>query len=83
MIRAFVLAGTVLLGLTGAALAETATTNGVFVNIRSGPGTKYSVICLAWPNVRFTVSDCGKNWCSANYLGKQGWISAHHITIQQ
>ncbi len=81
MIRSLLIAGTVLLGLTGTALADTAFTNGVFVNIRSGPGTKYSVICLAWPGVRFTVSDCGKNWCAADYLGKKGWISAHHITI--
>ena len=57
MNRSLVLAGTVLLGLTGMALADTATTNGVFVNIRSGPGTKYPVTCLAWPGVRFTVTD--------------------------
>ena len=72
-----------LLGLTGMALADTATTNGVFVNIRSGPGTKYSVICLAWPGVRFSVTDCGSNWCAATYFGKKGLMSAHHITVQQ
>jgi len=84
MLRALVLSGTLLLGLTVPTLADDATTlDGQFVNVRSGPGMKYSRVCVAWPGVRFTVSDCGRNWCSANYLGKDGWISVHHIEIQQ
>ena len=83
MLRSFALAGTLLLGLTVPTLAEVATTTGVFVNIRSGPGTNHPVICLAWPGVSFTVSDCGKNWCAVSYRKTTGWISAHHIQIQK
>ena len=83
MLRSLALASTLLLGLTVPTLADVATTDGLFVNIRSGPGMKYSVICLAWPGVRFNVYDCGRNWCGVNYLGKKGWISAHHIQVQK
>ena len=82
MLRSFVLAGAMLLGLTVPTLAEVATTTGVVVNIRSGPGTTYPVTYLAFPGIRFTVSDCGRNWCAVNYGWRNGFISAHHIQIQ-
>ena len=83
MIRSFALAGTLLLGLTVPSVAELATTTGVFVNIRSGPGTNHPVTCLAWPGVTFEVYDCGRNWCGVSYLRSTGYISAHHIQIRQ
>jgi len=83
MIRAFVLAGLVIAGLSAPAFANsTATTkDGLFVNIRSGPGTSYPVTCLAWPWVKFTVSECTNYWCKAQYLQSSGWVSKSRITI--
>ena len=82
MLRSFTLAGVLLLGLTLPTLAHVATTTGVFVNIRSGPGTAHPVIGLAWPGVRFPVKDCGRNWCAVSYGWMNGFISTHHIQLQ-
>lgn len=83
MIRSVVLASIMLTGLAVPAFADrTATTDGLFVNIRSGPGTNHPIICLAWPNVRFTVTSCAGNWCAVHYLKTTGYMSAKHIVMQ-
>ena len=83
MIRSAMLATLVLAGLAAPALADTsATTDGLFVNIRSGPGTTHPIICLAWPNVTFTVTGCSGNWCAVQYLKTTGYMSAKHIVMQ-
>ena len=82
MLRSLAIAGVLLVGLTVPTLAHVATTTGVFVNIRSGPGTAHPVIWIAFPGFRFSVSDCGRNWCAVTYGLKQGYISAHHIQLQ-
>jgi len=82
MIRSMMLASAMFAGLATAALADTsATTDGHFVNIRSGPGVNHPVICLAWPNVRFTVTSCSGNWCAVQYLKSTGWMSSRHIAM--
>lgn len=82
MIRSLAL-GLLLAGLSAPAFANsTATTkDGLFAYIRSGPGTSYPAVCLAWPGVRFTVSECTKYWCKARYLQSSGWVSKSRITI--
>ena len=83
MIRSAMLATLVLAGLAAPALADTsARTDGLFVNIRSGPGTAHPIICLAWPNVTFTVTGCSGNRCSVHYLKTTGYMSAKHIVMQ-
>lgn len=83
MIRSAMIAATVSAGLAAPALADTkATTDGLFVNIRSGPGANHPAICLAWPNVPFTVTKCDGNWCHVEYLRSTGWMSAKHIDFQ-
>ena len=83
MIRSAMLACVVLGGFAAPALADTtATTDGLFVNIRSGPGTAHPIICLAWPNVTFTVTGCSGNWCAVHYLKTTGYMSAKHIVTQ-
>ena len=48
MIRSMMLAAAMTAGLAAPALADTtATTDGLFVNIRSGPGVNHPAICLA------------------------------------
>ena len=83
MIRSMMIAAAAVAGLTAPALADTtATTDGLFVNIRSGPGINHEPICLAWPNVPFTVTRCEGNWCHVEYLRSEGWMSARHIDFQ-
>lgn len=83
MIRSIVLSILLAAGLSAPALADTtATTDGLFVNIRSGPGANHPIICLAWPNVPFTVTGCNGNWCAVQYLKSAGWMSARHIVQQ-
>ncbi|MCP4379978.1 MAG: SH3 domain-containing protein [Hyphomicrobiales bacterium] len=83
MIRFAMLAALTIAGFTAPALAnDTATTDGLFVNIRSGPGVNHPPICLAWPNVPFTVTRCEGNWCHVNYLRSTGWMSAKHIDFK-
>jgi uncharacterized protein YraI len=83
MIRSCLLATLLLAGLSAPAFANsTATTkDGLFAYIRSGPGTSHPAVCLAWPGVKFTVSDCTKYWCKAKYLQSTGWVSKSRITI--
>jgi uncharacterized protein YraI len=83
MIRSSLLATLVLAGFAGPAFADrNATTDGLFVNIRSGAGVNHPVICLAWPNVTFTVTGCAGNWCGVKYLKTTGYMSARHIVMQ-
>lgn len=82
MIRSTMIAALMLAGLAAPALAtETAETDGLFVNIRSGAGVNYPPICLAWPNVKFEVTECSGNWCHVNYLRSSGWMSRKHIVF--
>jgi uncharacterized protein YraI len=83
MIRSAMIAATMVAGLATPALADReATTDGLFVNIRSGPGVNHPAICLAWPNVRFTVTERQGNWYHVEYLRSSGWMSANHIVFQ-
>jgi uncharacterized protein YraI len=83
MIRSSLLATLLLAGFVAPAFADrTATTDGLFVNIRSGAGVNHPIICLAWPNVKFTVTGCGGNWCGVKYLKTTGYMSAKDIVIQ-
>jgi len=81
MIRTAMIA-TLLTGLAVPAFAGTkATTDGLFVNIRSGPGVNHPPTCLAWPNVTFSVTKCEGGWCHVEYLRSSGWMSAKHIVF--
>ena len=83
MIRFTIIAALMVAGLAAPALADrTAETDGLFVNIRSGPGINHPEICLAWPNVRFTVTECEGNWCGVEYKRSTGWMSRKHIVFQ-
>ena len=80
MSRVLTLTAALLLGLILSTLAEAATTTGGWVNIRSGPGTKYDVVTIAWPGVTFDVHHCTRLWCAVTYNGMNGWIGTRWIT---
>ena len=54
------------------------TTN--WVNVRSGPGTKYPVVQVAWPGSPFAVHSCGERWCAVTVARVSGYMSAGYIT---
>ena len=69
----------VLPALPGVANAATAFATGD-VNLRTGPGTQYSKIVVVPAGARLQVYGC-TSWCSANYLGYRGWVSAKYIAL--
>jgi len=70
------LAGLVMLGGIGAAEAATAT---AAVNVRSGPGTGYSVLDTLTPGEYVSVRGCSGGWCYITHPGPDGWVSANYI----
>ena len=50
------------------------------VNMRTGPGTGYSVITVVpvGTNV-FIVEDNGQGWSYVDYNGTQGWVSSSYL----
>ena len=55
----------------------TVTTN---VNVRSGPGTNYSVVDTARRGERVDVQQCRGSWCYIEKSGPDGWVSANYLT---
>ena len=70
--------GVVVTGLTaGAAFAAVATTN---VNVRSGPGTSYSVVDQLFPGEAVAITGHSNGWCSVAKPGPNGWVSCAYLS---
>jgi len=70
-----------LLALTaGVALADPAVAEHD-VNLRSGPGTSYSVVGTLPRGANIEVQDCNGAWCHVNYDGRLGYASQHYLEI--
>ena len=72
------LAALALVATAGAALAAPAyvTSN---VNVRSGPGTGYSVIDTVRRGEQVDVQQCRGSWCYVEKRGPDGWVSANYL----
>ncbi|MGV8856479.1 MAG: SH3 domain-containing protein [Devosia sp.] len=72
------IAGTVLLGTAGAAMAAqaVATTN---VNVRSGPSSSYRAVDTLRRNEVVNVTTCRGGWCYVEKAGPDGWVSANYL----
>jgi uncharacterized protein YraI len=72
------LAGSVLIGMAGAAMAAQAvvTSN---VNVRSGPGTGYGQVDVLRRNQVVEVTGCRGGWCYVEKRGPDGWVSANYL----
>ncbi|MGV8831930.1 MAG: SH3 domain-containing protein [Devosia sp.] len=72
------LAGSVLLGMAGTAMASqaVATTN---VNVRSGPSSGYGVVDTLRRNEVVNVTECRSGWCYVEKAGPDGWVSANYL----
>jgi len=81
MKRLGLIAGLALLaGLAGASVAEarnvTPTAN---LNVRSGPGTSYSVLGVLPVGSNVYVGACTDGWCSVKLGGLAGWSNASYL----
>ncbi|MBA3910649.1 MAG: hypothetical protein C0524_12380 [Rhodobacter sp.] len=62
-----------------AAMAEDAVAT-TSLNVRSGPGSGFSVVDVLAANERVTMSECQTNgWCYITHDGPDGWVSASYL----
>lgn len=79
--RTLALAMVFALGLGGIAGAQTSTRVTADLNMRSGPGTQYSVLRVI-PNgspVRVLGCNAAATWCNVNFV-TGGWVSASFLS---
>ncbi len=80
ILAAAVMAVTGLAG-AGAAAAAEATAS---VNVRSGPGTAYTIVDQLYAGERVDVAECASNgWCLVAHNGPDGWVSANYLTNRE
>lgn len=60
----------------GAALAAVATSS---VNVRTGPGTGYSVVDTLRPGEFVAIQDRAGGWCEVSKPGPDGWVSCAYL----
>lgn len=77
--RSLVAAGALaaLFALSHAAAAAPGFATG-YVNMRTGPGTGYSVITVIPTGAPIQVFECG-SWCKVGYAGTYGFVSANYV----
>ena len=69
-----------LTGLAGVSLAAAAEAT-ASVNVRSGPGTAYTVVDQLYAGERVDIAECGSNgWCLIAHNGPDGWVSSRYLT---
>ncbi|GHA16846.1 hypothetical protein GCM10007989_10030 [Devosia pacifica] len=52
------------------------------VNVRSGPGTNYSVVDVLQSGQRVEIDRCSGNWCYVIKPGPDGWTSSRYLARQ-
>ena len=50
------------------------------VNMRSGPGTQFTVITTLYAGAPVTINDCGGGWCDVIWGRTRGWVSDNYVT---
>jgi uncharacterized protein YraI len=74
-------AGCLSVGLAAAPLGAQAAEATSSVNVRSGPGTQYSVLDTLRPGEQVEIDRCASNgWCFVIKSGPDGWVSANYLT---
>ena len=73
-------AGIVVLVTSLAAWAVDATSD-TWLNVRSGPGTGYSVVDTLHPGEEIDVQSCQSDgWCRITHSGPNGWVNSDYIS---
>lgn len=53
----------------------------VFLNVRSGPGTRFRVVDVLAAGEVVEVTECQPNrWCRISHDGPEGWVSSNYLT---
>lgn len=74
------LAAAVLVASASAAMAAPGVVTGN-ANVRSGPGTGYSVISSVHYGQYVEIEYCSGNWCHVSKPGRDGWVSAGYLAL--
>jgi hypothetical protein len=74
------LAAAVLVASATAAMAAPGVVTGN-ANVRSGPGTGYSVISSVHYGQYVEIEYCSGNWCHVSKPGRDGWVSAGFLAL--
>ena len=53
------------------------------VNVRSGPGTGYSVVDVLRPGQRVEIDYCKGAWCLIEQRGPDGWVNANYLNADR
>ncbi len=53
------------------------------LNLRNGPGTNHSIVCVIPNGTVISVEGAENGWIKASYNGKNGYVSAQYITIRK
>ncbi len=72
-------AGLALSLLSGTAMAAPAGAT-ADINLRSGPGTRYSVVTVIPQGARVDRGSCTGNWCRVSWNGYRGYASASFLS---
>ena len=74
---------TVLFAFTNSAFADTAVVSDI-INIRTGPGTDYSIIKQAGSGDRFTILEQSGDWyCISLTTGQKGWLAGWLVKVEK
>lgn len=68
---------------SSAAFAYKVTTSSSNLNMRSGPGTGYTVVGSLPKNTVISVTKISGNWAYTTYNGVSGWASMDYLTVQK
>lgn len=50
------------------------------VNMRTGPGTSYEILCVIPNGSSISVTEVTDGWCYAAYGSNQGWVSTQYVS---
>ncbi|WP_101339905.1 DUF1236 domain-containing protein [Cereibacter azotoformans] len=70
--------------LAGAASAQVQEARPITdLNLRSGPGSNYTIVGVAPLDALVMVEGCveGANWCRVNYEGTSGWAAGNYLAM--
>ena len=76
----FIAPAAILLSTLASVAGEAASTT--WLNVRSGPGTGFSVVDTLGPGEIVNVTECETNgWCYVEHPGPDGWVSSSFLTV--
>ena len=50
------------------------------LNVRTGPGTGYTIVDALYSGEVVEVTGCQNGWCSISHSGPDGWVSANYLS---